>query len=434
VPAAVEAPLAAAEFAAALAPFGPFEAAPHLAVAVSGGADSMALALLANAWARRRGGRVTGLIVDHGLRPESADEARRVATWLRARAIAPQILSWHGDKPVADIQAAARAARYALLAGWCRRHGVLHLLLAHHRDDQAETLLLNLARGAGVDGLAAMPPVAARNGVRLLRPLLTTPKFRLVAILRAARQAWIEDPSNAAPRFRRTAARQLSAEALASLAPGEVSAERLGERLAATAGRMARARAVLDAATAALLATAVEVSPHGYAVLDAGAVRRAPEEIALRALARVVACVSGGSYPPRLDGLSRVLRGLGQAATFAGCQLAPGRGGLLVWRESAAVGDAVTLRAGAWTVWDGRFRVRATRAGCRVAALGAARVESAITIPRAVRPSLPALWDASGLAAVPALGFRRRGAAALAALFRPPRPLVPLANDPVHTM
>src|SRR5205823_2951019 len=152
-----------------------FEARPRLAVAVSGGPDSMALLLLADRWARQRGGEAWGLTVDHGLRPESAGEARIVAGWLAARGMAHEILVWSGDKPATGIQEAAREARYALLAGWCRAHGILHLLTAHHREDQAETYLIRRRAGSGVDGLAAMSAVRELPGCRIVRPLLSVP-------------------------------------------------------------------------------------------------------------------------------------------------------------------------------------------------------------------------------------------------------------------
>ena len=143
------APVGDEEFAALLLPFAPFEPSPHLAIAVSGGADSMALALLADRWARMRGGRVTALTVDHGLRAEAAAEAAQVARWLAERGIAAMTLAGVAPLPRRDIQAQARALRYRLLEGWCAEAGVLHLLIAHHQEDQAETLLLRLGRGSG---------------------------------------------------------------------------------------------------------------------------------------------------------------------------------------------------------------------------------------------------------------------------------------------
>ncbi|HEC14169.1 MAG TPA: tRNA lysidine(34) synthetase TilS, partial [Rhodospirillales bacterium] len=152
-----EEPVSKEEFAALMEAFAPFEAAPHIAVAVSGGPDSMGLCLLCDRWARDRGGWVTALSVDHGLRAASAEEALRVGRWMERLGIAHQTLVWPGDKPSSGIQAAARTARYKLMNGWCRDAGVLHLLLAHHRRDQAETFLMRLGRGSGPDGLAAMP-------------------------------------------------------------------------------------------------------------------------------------------------------------------------------------------------------------------------------------------------------------------------------------
>lgn len=131
-------PITDGELGAALAALGGFEAAPLVAVAVSGGPDSLALAILADRWARARGGEICALSVDHRLRPDSAEEIRRLAGWLAARGVRHDVLVRAGPKPASGIQAAARAARYRLLAAWCREHGCLHLLTAHHRDDQVE--------------------------------------------------------------------------------------------------------------------------------------------------------------------------------------------------------------------------------------------------------------------------------------------------------
>ena len=125
----------AKEFAQAMAAFDPFEAKPRLAVAVSGGADSLALTLLADRWAKARGGEVLALTVDHGLRDAAAGEARQVAKWLRARQVPHRVLRWQGRKPKTGIQAAARDVRYGLLMERCGKEGILHLLLAHHRED-----------------------------------------------------------------------------------------------------------------------------------------------------------------------------------------------------------------------------------------------------------------------------------------------------------
>jgi tRNA(Ile)-lysidine synthase len=397
-------------------PLGPFVSSPHLAVAVSGGADSLALALLADGWARKRGGRITALTVDHGLRPEAAAEARQVARWLRARGIAHRTLRWDAANIArANIQAQARAARYGLLTGWCRAHGVADLLVAHHQEDQAETFLLRLARGSGLDGLAAMAPVSARDGVRLLRPLLAVPKAALVAVLKRRKQPWIEDPSNLNPAYARVRLRAL----LPALAAEGLTAE----RLAATAARLGQARAALAESCAALLAQAVEGHDAGFAYVNLRAFAMAPREVALRALARLLIAFGGQDYTPRYERLCRLadelFAGLPGGRTLAGCRILPqGPGRALILREARALAPALALGRTP-VIWDGRFTLalrRSRRGALTVGALGDgdARAwragESARelgALPTLALSTLPAVRDAQGLLAVPHLGWRR---------------------------
>ena len=333
-----------------MAPLGPFEPKPQIAIGVSGGADSMALALLAAGWARTKGGAAVALTVDHGLRTESAAEARQVARWMRARKIAHRTLRWQGVKPYANVAAAARAARYALLADWCRRNGVLHLLLAHHLDDQAETVLMRLSRGSGADGLAGMAAITELPDVRLLRPLLDVPRERLRATLEQACQPWVEDPTNVDPAFTRVRVRH-------ALADSDLQPRALAE----TAARLGRARAALEAERARLLAHAAWIHPAGFARLDVALLQAAPEEIGLRALAALLRCISGENYPPRFERLRRLYReivsgGLPKSRTLGGCLIARDRAGLVIAREPAAVSRSAST-GGKATRWDNRFEV-----------------------------------------------------------------------------
>ena len=430
-----------------MAALGPFEPGPRIAVAVSGGADSLALCLLTHDWARRLGGSAVALTVDHGLRPGSAEEARQVRSWLRKHGIRHHILAWAGPRPGTGIQAAARAARYELLTGWCRERGVLHLALAHNLEDQAETFLLRLARGSGVDGLSAMAPVVEGPAVRLLRPLLGMARARLAATLRARGQTWIEDPSNSDLAFSRVRVRKL----LPGLAREGLSVT----RLAATARRMGRARTAFESATADVLARAAMIAPAGYGYLDGEALADAETEVGLRALARILMCIGGRVYPPRLERLERlhaaVVTGpLAHARTLCGCRIlarGPGPARLLICREAAAAGQRLPVTPGTLVTWDGRFRVafgadrkgpgkrgRAPRlALARLGRAGWAEVAAAnrelrrTTIPAAARPSLPALWDGRGVVAVPHLEYQRAGAGAKARVvgiaLAPPIPL-----------
>lgn len=278
--------LTARSFAALMAPFCPFESKPVLAVAVSGGRDSLALALLARDWAAQRDGRVVALIVDHGLRRESAEEARQTRETLARQGIESETLVWTGAKPSSGLQEAARAARYRLLFDACRRSFVLHLLVAHHADDQAETVAIRAVRGSGPDGLAGMAALVEHRHMRLLRPLLGVPRARLTATLEERGVAWLEDPSNADPRFERARLRAGGG----AMAPHEdVSSVRTG-----------RERAVAEAAVAA-----VELSGPRELAIDRGALAALDADLRGRLLSRVVQAVGGRDHPPRRDRLSR---------------------------------------------------------------------------------------------------------------------------------
>lgn len=326
-------PLADLEAARLIAACGPFEAAPEVAVAVSGGADSLALTLLADAWARARGGRVTALTVDHGLRPEAAAEAAQVKAWLAARGIAHETLSWQGDKPKTGVQAVARRARYELLLDWCRRHDVIHLFLAHHADDQAETVAMRQAKGSGPEGLAAMalispPPVPGPRWPRLLRPFLSLRKERLEATLRAVGQPWIDDPSNLDLKYERVRIRRrLAAE------PGAA------ERLVALAVTHADARAQADRELAEWLAQAVTLTAEGAVSVDRAMTDQVPAYLREAFWRRLLMTVGGKPLPPRREKIARLaaaVRDPGfRGATAAGCRVVAKADHFLVEREKA---------------------------------------------------------------------------------------------------
>ncbi|MEX0298215.1 MAG: tRNA lysidine(34) synthetase TilS, partial [Kordiimonas sp.] len=163
-----------------------------IAVGVSGGADSLCLMLMTAEYFD-----VTAISVDHGLRSEAADEVEFVARLCHEKNIPHVALRWEGNRPTSNIQATARTVRYDLMRDWCAENNIAYLAVAHHQDDQAETLLLRLARGSGVYGLAAMPGVrGVGRGVSIVRPLLSVPKEVLTSTLRSLKQEWIEDPSN----------------------------------------------------------------------------------------------------------------------------------------------------------------------------------------------------------------------------------------------
>lgn len=389
-----------------MAPLGPFGPAPRLAVAVSGGADSLCLALLADAWARGRGGAVLGLIVDHGLRPEAAAEARLTAERLAARGIASRVLVLDGLRPGPGVAARARAARHAALLAATAAAGIVHLLFAHHAADQAETLMIRSLAGSHADGLAGMAAVTAAEAALVLRPLLGVPPARLRATLRESAMGWVEDPSNADPRARRARLRRL--------ADGQGTGA-----LAAAAHVAGRARAAGERRTAAWLAAHAVLRPEGFALIPA-----AP--LPAPALAALLRAVGGLAYPPDPAAVARLAATPGPA-TLAGVRLLPaGRlgPGLLLVREAAACAPPVPAAPGA--LWDGRFRLRGdVPAGCAIGALGddAARFRRARPLPSAVLRALPALRRAGRVVAVPHLGYVGAGLdAALRFDAAPPHP------------
>lgn len=263
--------------------FAPWKTVPAVVLAVSGGPDSVALMWLAARWRSKlkRGPRLIAVTVDHGLRKEAAREARDVKHLARTLGIEHRTLRWQGAKPKTGLPAAAREARYRLLAKAARLSGASHIATAHTRDDQAETLLMRLLRGSGIAGLSAMPAETGRQGVRLLRPLLDISKAELIATLEAAGIAFADDPSNRDAAFTRPRLR-----ALMPLLAEEGADARTLARLASRLARANDAVEVLaDGAERYLALTDRGVPAGGY---DARAFAALPEEIRLRLLRRAV--------------------------------------------------------------------------------------------------------------------------------------------------
>ena len=293
-----------------LAPF------PALLLAVSGGPDSTALMVLAARWRKacKRGPALIAVTVDHGLRKESAAEARAVAKLARQLGIQHRTLRWTGAKPKTGLPRAARVARYRLLAAAARKAGAPAILTAHTLDDQAETVLIRMSRGSGLTGLAGMQRVSALPGdaggrgepLRLVRPFLAVRKTRLIATLKAAKVPFAEDPSNHDPRFTRARLRGL----MPILAAEGLDAA----RLALLARRLARAEAALAAAAAAALCQlAAKPGESGILAFDRTGFLALPGEIAQRVLGRAIDA-AGDEGPVELGKLEVLCAALNAAA------------------------------------------------------------------------------------------------------------------------
>jgi len=288
--------------------FAAWKTAPAIVLAVSGGPDSIALMWLAARWRRalKQGPRLIAVTVDHGLRPEAAREAREVKRLAGTLEVPHRTLRWTGTKPNTGLPAAAREARYHLLAQAARASGATHILTAHTRDDQAETLLMRMLRGSGIAGLAAMARQSEREGVWLARPLLDVPKSQLIATLNKAKIAFADDPTNRDTNFTRPRLRALM-PALAEEG-GDV------RNLARLAARLARANAALevlvDGAERYLsLRDRSDAARFGF---DASAFAGLADEIRLRLLMRAIDRV-GHEGPAELGKAEALLAALDRA-------------------------------------------------------------------------------------------------------------------------
>lgn len=291
-----------------------------LLIAVSGGPDLMALLRLAAAWRDKSATpRLAAATVDHGLRPEAADEATRVSQWSRALGIPHTILVWTGERPATGIQAKARRARYRLLFDHMREINATALATAHHADDQWETVMIRLARGSGISGLAGMSADQDRLGGRHVRPLLHVSKASLVEYCRRCGQEFFDDPSNANSRFARSAWRELY-----------TPLSRLGltrERAAKFCERAEKFDRALEWAGGRLLSdTAIATEDNAYDLANAGDTPQAIMEYFLQnALVKVA-----GHPAPRLERLERLAGRLslalrsetGLRTTLGGCTFA----------------------------------------------------------------------------------------------------------------
>jgi tRNA(Ile)-lysidine synthase len=388
-------------------------AAKRLAVGVSGGGDSLALVLLADAWGRRHEIAITALTVDHGLRSDSIVEARQVAGWMKARGIAHEILSVTTMAPASGVQRAARDWRLAGFDRWRRDHGAGAVLLAHTAEDQAETLWLRISADSGPDGLGAMQLQTRVAGLPIARPLLAISKQRLTATCRSHGQPWIEDPSNRNPAFDRVRLRRL-APALGLSGLGADTAQRI-------TASMATARRAMDRFCAIFILDHGGLSPAGVAWFDGVAFAALPATFTDLLLSRLLWAIGGGEFPARRKRVARLgaaLRGSSTvlARTLGGCvisRLIDGR--VVLFREAAACAKAVWLEPGRKTRWDNRFE--ACWRGSAPVSLGALGAEgwrwmlrhapescvnSGLTaLPYAARLSHPAIRELDGTVSVP---------------------------------
>ncbi len=361
----------------------------------------MALLHLMHGFCTLHGVRLRAVTVDHGLRPESAREAETVRGYCATLGIPHDTLLWDEWDGLGNLQDAARTARYQRMSRWAGTHGIDTVALGHTADDQAETLLMHLARQSGVNGLSGMPSRKVREGLMWVRPLLGAGREELRAYLNSQGIAWIEDPSNENAAFRRVTARAV----LAALAPLGIDAK----GLAAVAANMSEARKALDWQTFLAARDLVTVQA-GAVVLCENKMRILPSEIQRRLLVHAVGWISGAAYPPRRAAIANLMTALrkGQSGTLDGCHARRVQGKVWVFRELNAVRD-VTAKLD--TLWDYRWRLSpedpdGNWQDVTVRALGPDGLEQCPDwrksgLPHEVLLSTPAVWRGDTVIAAP---------------------------------
>ncbi len=390
----------------------------RLAIAVSGGPDSTALFILLHEWAHARNILVTVLTVDHGLRQESREEAEHVGRFCSRYGVDHQILPWVGAKPETNVQASARDVRYGLMERWCTNNGVTELYVGHTLDDQAETFLLRMAKGSGLDGLAAMPLVRLHGEVRIVRPLLRMSRNQVLSLLIEKNISFIRDPSNRDRRYARVVMRE--------------DIKRLNEHgistsaIASVTQLFGRIRRRKEIKIADLFQQMVVLYPEGYAELDIEQWRGADLVAGSQLIAELLRIVGGSDYLPRRERLNRlveVLRTRNRGArTLGGCVISFRGLTARFWREYQKINEVTPIVPGTSVLWDGRFKLRFSHEkllivpNMHVRPLGKNgwtwllenanapnKVRQLKNISGPVRYTLPAVWRGKDLVEVPDL-------------------------------
>lgn len=383
------------------------------AAAVSGGPDSMALAFHLKRWAEDNSAEMMAFIVDHKLRPESSAEADLVKKRLLEHGIKTEIICWEHEKILSKIHVKAREARYRLLLQACKERGIENLFFAHHRDDQAETILMRFAKGSGIEGLAGMDRISFKDGIRIMRPLLFVPKERLIATCEKFGIEYVTDPSNEKEMYARGRLRRV----MPLLAQEGFDSERLIDL-----GERAReAKDAINHYARAFLRVASRMDIAGSIHIDLEHLRSCPKAVGLKALSVCMQSLNKGDYYPERKAILPLYERLVsdnpmQAQTLHGCYVTKGSKNLIITREYASIVDVKHVKPGETVVWDGRWQVKLSSSfgweSLCVRALGfAGREEIDRLYPdlrRKVqrgraRAALPAVWQDNRLIAIPDL-------------------------------
>ncbi len=389
-----------------------------VAVAVSGGSDSMALALLLKQWCAQNSIHLAALTVDHRLRPEAAAEADLVGQWLKDYQIEHFVLKGSGEAPSKGVQEYARDLRYTLISETCRSQKIDHLFVGHQMEDLQETFLMRLSKGSGLNGLTSLSPLSENYGLQIVRPLLEFQRSELRAYLQNSNQDWIEDPSNENPVFTRTAVGNIQ-KSLVSLSGATQNSFQLSIK------RLSRSNAALEHYVRRFWGECVIVSEFGFFSVSLSNLLKEPDEIIVRVLGGFIQGLRGHQFRVKLSDLEKLLTQFSDKEvsaldfTLSGCRVLLQEDELTFFRERGRTGlEKMVLDEGTDWIWDHRFYVQLGENSLPVQAdekleireIGAAgwrqiqeyEIRSEIhDLPVFVRNSLPAVFKGAKVVAAP---------------------------------
>lgn len=330
--------------------FFPFENQPTIAVATSGGPDSLALCLMLNQWVNKNNGKLISLTVDHRLRPDSTLEAQQVNQWLTNYGIEHHILSWIDEKPTTDIQNKARIARHQCLEKWCEEHCILHLFLAHHQEDQEETILQRLLHASGPTGLQGMQACTYRPFGRLLRPLLSFSKQQLITFLNKQKQPYFSDPSNLNTSFERVKIRSILPQ-LDTLTTTPFPFSQVGLKCHdfSEIAHMAMTNFFLKSTT---------LSPYGFLKFQKDCFLPLPIPLQTLILSHYLQAIGGSIYPFSIKQLAGIIEKIKnhKNTTLGGCRIILKASEIWVIREERAIPKNTHILQNK-IHWDNRFLI-----------------------------------------------------------------------------
>ena len=327
----------------------------RLCVAVSGGIDSLSLMLILDEWCNANNSKLYAVTVDHGLRVESRKEAEYVNELCKSKHIEHCILTWDGEKPKKNVELIARENRYNLIANYCKENNIDFLFVAHHMQDQAETFLIRLFRGSGIDGLSSMKVIAENYGLKIIRPFLDIQKETLKKYLLKNNIKWVEDESNSDEKYLRNKIR--------NFLDTFDNKDDIIKRINFAINQIGDYRVFIDNYIKKIEKKILSFNSFGSCLFDKNELLKEDENIILKILAKISMIISGNYYKPRLEKLKRLLDSIQNndniKYTFYGCIFETYRDNkIIVYREYKAISGDVNLIYNKEVVWDNRFRIK----------------------------------------------------------------------------